>query len=76
MNNVLQDSYSKLTSALEEARVNDVNLNDFNIADFVGDATLAFIILGNFFFILGIIGCVGTCCKVKAMLVIVRFLTS
>ncbi|XP_048776354.1 tetraspanin-18-like [Ostrea edulis] len=70
MNNILQDSYSKLTSALQEAGVNNVNLNDFNIADFVGDATLAFIILGDFFFILGIIGCVGACCKFKRILVV------
>lgn len=69
MNNLLQDSYSKLTKALQDAGV-DSNLNDFNIADFVGDATLAFIILGAFFFVLGILGCVGACCQVKCMLVI------
>lgn len=70
MNNLLQDSYSKLTKALQDAGV-DSNLNDFNIADFVGDATLAFIILGAFFFVLGILGCIGACCQVKCMLVIV-----
>lgn len=70
MNNLLQDSYSRLTAALKDAGV-DSSLNDFNIADFVGDATLAFIILGAFFFVLGILGCVGACCQVKCMLVIV-----
>lgn len=69
MNSILQDSYSKLTAALKDAGV-DKNLNDFNVADFVGDATLAFIILGAFFFVLGILGCVGACCQVKCMLVI------
>lgn len=70
MNNLLQDSYSRLTTALKGAGV-DSSLNDFNIADFVGDATLAFIILGAFFFVLGILGCVGACCQVKCMLAIV-----
>lgn len=69
MNSILQDSYSKLTEALKDAGV-DKNLNDFNVADFVGDATLAFIILGAFFFVLGILGCVGACCQVKCMLVV------
>ncbi|XP_062614985.1 CD63 antigen-like [Saccostrea cucullata] len=69
MNNILQDSYSRLASALKDAGA-DTNLNDFNIADFVGDATLAFIILGAFFFVLGILGCVGACCQVKCMLVV------
>ncbi|XP_061163805.1 tetraspanin-9-like [Saccostrea echinata] len=69
MNNILQDSYSRLASALKDAGA-DANLNDFNIADFVGDATLAFIILGAFFFVLGILGCVGACCQVKCMLVV------
>lgn len=47
MNNLLQDSYSKLTKALQDAGV-DSNLNDFNIADFVGDATLASLYLAPF----------------------------
>ena len=73
MNSILQDSYSKLTEALKDAGV-DKNLNDFNVADFVGDATLAFIVLGAFFFVLGILGCVGACCQVKCMLVVVSIL--
>ena len=47
-------------------------LSNFNLGDYLQSATLAFIILGALFFVLGFVGCVGACCKNKCCLVIVR----
>lgn len=71
----LQDAYDAFQKALEEAGA-DTNLSDLDIGDVVGDAALAFIVIGAFFFVLGIFGCIGAVCKVKCLLVIVSAIVS
>lgn len=48
-----------------------VSLDDFGISDLkptLNVATIIFIVLGVFMFVIGIVGCVGACCTVKALL--------
>ncbi|KAK3107237.1 hypothetical protein FSP39_010005 [Pinctada imbricata] len=70
MNSLLSDAYARLSTALKEAGAESDALSDFHIGEFVGDAAIAFVVIGAFFFLLGILGCVGACCKVKCMLVL------
>ncbi|XP_025100317.1 tetraspanin-1-like isoform X1 [Pomacea canaliculata] len=46
------------------------SLSDFNIGDFLQSATLAFILIGVFFFIIGMLGCLGACCKIRWCLIV------
>ncbi|XP_076457437.1 tetraspanin-18-like [Babylonia areolata] len=64
LDNILQDFYSALQKLMEKAGSSS-SLSSFNLGDYLQSATLAFIVLGAFFFLLGILGCVGACCKNK-----------
>nr|KAG5703581.1 hypothetical protein BaRGS_000966 [Batillaria attramentaria] len=65
----LQDFYGALQKLIENSGSHS-SLSNFNIGDYLESATLAFILLGVFFFLLGIVGCIGACCKVKCFLVL------
>lgn len=65
----LQDAYNAFVKALEESGAS-TDISELNISDLLGDATIAFIVIGLFFFLLGIIGCVGACCKVRCLLIV------
>ncbi|XP_021361807.1 tetraspanin-9-like [Mizuhopecten yessoensis] len=69
MDDVLSDWYNNFRKALEEAGVDNSSIANFNIEEFLQDAAIAFIVIGAFFFLLGIIGCLGACCKVRALLI-------
>ena len=72
LDSYLQDAYRAFQKALEEAAADDnVDLSDLDIGDIAGDASVAFIVIGAFFFILGIFGCIGAVCKVKFLLIVV-----
>lgn len=45
--------------------------SNFSIGEYLQGATLAFILIGTFIFLLGIFGCVGACCQVECCLIIV-----
>ncbi|KAL4229132.1 Tetraspanin 1 [Mactra antiquata] len=64
----LQDAYDAFQTALKDAGA-DADISDLDIGDVIGDASLAFIVIGAFFFILGICGCIGASCKIKCLLV-------
>lgn len=67
----LQDAYTAFQKALSEAtKGSDVDISNFDIGDILGDATIAFIVIGVFFFVLGIFGCFGALCKVKFLLIV------
>ncbi|XP_069115712.1 CD63 antigen-like [Argopecten irradians] len=70
MDDVLSDWYSNFRKALEEAGVDNSSIENFNIEEFMQDAAIAFIVVGIFFFLLGIIGCIGACCKVRCLLIV------
>ncbi|XP_045208026.1 tetraspanin-1-like [Mercenaria mercenaria] len=71
LDSYLQDAYSAFQKALEDAASdNNINISDLDIGDIAGDASLAFIVIGAFFFILGIFGCIGAVCKVKFLLIV------
>lgn len=71
LDSYLQGAYSAFQKALEEAAAsNDVNISELDIGDLAGDASLAFIVIGAFFFVLGIFGCIGAVCKVKFLLIV------
>lgn len=75
LDSYLQDAYSAFQKALEEAAHDkDINISDLDIGDIAGDASLAFIVIGAFFFVLGIFGCIGAVCKVKFLLIVVSIL--
>ena len=65
-----QDAYDKFVKALEEAGGSS-DISQLNIGDLLGDATIAFIVIGLFFFLLGIAGSIGACCKVRCLLIVV-----
>lgn len=69
MDNILQDFYAAIQKLMEKAGSSS-SLANFNVGDYLQSATLAFILLGTFFFVMGVLGCVGACCKVKTCLVI------
>ncbi|XP_033758732.1 CD63 antigen-like [Pecten maximus] len=69
MDDVLSDWYSNFRKALEEAGVDNSSIENFNIEEFMQEAAIAFIVIGIFFFLLGIIGCIGACCKVRSLLI-------
>ncbi|XP_071095703.1 tetraspanin-18B-like [Haliotis cracherodii] len=71
----LQDLYTSLQRFMEQAG-QSVDLSNFNLGDYLQDATLALILLGVFFFIIGIFGCIGGCCKVRCMLIVYAVLIS
>lgn len=71
MNQYLSDVYTDFRNA--------INFHDdfeFNIPDLLGDVTLSFIVIGAFFFIIGILGCIGACCTVRPMLILVMYTIS
>jgi len=48
-----------------------VSLDDFGVSDLkptLNVATVIFIVLGVFMFVIGIVGCIGACCTIKALL--------
>ncbi|XP_052060644.1 tetraspanin-9-like [Mytilus californianus] len=65
MNQYLSDLYKDFRVA-----INVHDDLDFNIPDLLGDVTLSFIVIGAFFFIIGILGCIGACCTVRPMLIL------
>ena len=69
MNQYLANIYTEFHKALE--KVSDADLHEFDIADLIGDVTLSFIVIGAFFFVIGILGCIGACCAVRSMLILV-----
>lgn len=69
LDNYLQDLYAALQKLIEKTGSSS-SLSNFNIGDYLQSATLAFILLGTFFFLIGIIGCIGACCKVRCFLVV------
>ena len=73
MDQILQDAYDQFVKALEEAGESS-NISELNIADMLGDATIAFIVIGLFFFLLGISGAIGACCKVRCLLIVVSII--
>lgn len=74
MTRYLADIYSEFRNSLEN--VSDANLSNFDIADLIGDITLSFIVIGAFFFVIGILGCIGACCTVRPMLIMVSIILS
>ncbi|KAK7492413.1 hypothetical protein BaRGS_00016286 [Batillaria attramentaria] len=69
INAIFADFYGALQKLIENSGSHS-SLSNFNIGDYLESATLAFILLGVFFFLLGIVGCIGACCKVKCFLVL------
>ena len=65
-----QDAYSAFVKALRESG-GSADISNLDISDLLGDATIAFIVIGLFFFLLGIAGCIGACCKVRCLLIVV-----
>ena len=65
-----QDAYNAFVKAIKESG-GSADISNLNISDLLGDATIAFIVIGLFFFLLGIIGCIGACCKVRCLLIVV-----
>ena len=63
--------YAEFKSVVKLATKGDVDISDLDIGDLVGDAAIAFIVLGAFFFLLGIFGCFGAICKAKSLLIVV-----
>ena len=74
MDQYLADIYSEFTKSLDY--VSDADLHNFDIADLIGDVTLGFIVIGAFFFVIGILGCIGACCTVRPMLIMVSHILS
>lgn len=69
---LLQDAYNKFVTAVKEAAADqDFSLGDLDVGKLVGDAAIAFIVIGGFFFLLGVFGCLGAVCKAKVLLTIV-----
>lgn len=66
MDQYLADVYKAFSKALED----HVDLKEFDIADLLSEVTLSFIVVGAFFFVIGILGCIGACCSVKPMLIL------
>lgn len=67
----LQNAYTAFQQALQDAaHDSNINISDLDIGDIAGDASLAFIVIGAFFFVLGIFGCIGAVCKVKFLLIV------
>lgn len=69
LDDILQDFYSALQKLMEKAGSSST-LSSFNLGDYLQSATLSFIILGAFFFLLGLMGCIGACCKNKCCLTV------
>ncbi|KAK7106007.1 tetraspanin-1-like [Littorina saxatilis] len=69
MDNILQDFYTAIQRLMEKAGSSST-LSSFNLGDYLQSATLAFILLGAFFFVLGMAGCIGACCQNKCCLVV------
>lgn len=69
LDDMLQDFYSAIQKLMEQAGSHS-SLSSFNLGDYLQSATLAFILLGAFFFLLGIVGCIGACCKIKSCLIV------
>ena len=74
MTKYLADIYSEFRNSLDG--VSDADLSKFDIADLIGDITLSFIVIGAFFFVIGILGCIGACCTVRPMLIMVSIILS
>ena len=74
MDQYLADIYSEFTKSLDH--VSNADLHNFDIADLIGDVTLGFIVIGAFFFVIGILGCIGACCTVRPMLIMVSHILS
>lgn len=69
---LLSDAYNKFVTAIEKAAGDEnLNIGDLDIGKIVGDAAIAFIVIGAFFFVLGIFGCFGAVCKARVLLTIV-----
>ncbi|WAR06588.1 TSN3-like protein [Mya arenaria] len=66
----LEDGYTEFKLAVEIATKGKLDISGLDIGDIVGDAAIAFIVIGAFFFVLGIFGCCGAICKAKSLLVI------
>lgn len=69
MNQYLGDIYSEFQEVLRKH--GDVDISNFDIGDLLSNVTLSFIVIGSFFFVIGILGCVGACCTVRPMLILV-----
>lgn len=67
----LRDAYSAFQKAIQSAAAQqDFDISGLDIGDIIGDASIGFIVIGAFFFILGIFGCIGAICKVKFLLIV------
>ncbi|KAL3887023.1 hypothetical protein ACJMK2_026979 [Sinanodonta woodiana] len=65
----LSEIYKTFQSAASSINTN-VDVSNFNIADVLNDVFIALIVLGGFFLLFGIFGCIGATCKVKGALII------
>ncbi|XP_041373148.1 tetraspanin-18-like [Gigantopelta aegis] len=71
--NVLDPYLNDLLSALSELMKKagtDLDLANFDLGEYLSNASLAVIIIGTFFFVVGILGCCGACCKLRPFLVV------
>ena len=71
MESVLNDWYSRFDQALKDAGIENASFANFNIEEFLDDTAIVFIVIGAFFFLVGIVGCIGACCQVKSLLILV-----
>ncbi|KAL3887005.1 hypothetical protein ACJMK2_026961 [Sinanodonta woodiana] len=65
----LSEIYKTFQSAASSINTN-VDVSNFNIADVLNDVFIALIVLGGFFFLFGIFGCIGATCRVKVALIV------
>ena len=72
LDSMLSEAYNKFVVAVKEAAATQqYTIDDLDIGKIVGDAAIAFIVIGAFFFVLGLFGCCGAVCKSKLLLTIV-----
>ncbi|KAL3887024.1 hypothetical protein ACJMK2_026980 [Sinanodonta woodiana] len=65
----LSEIYKTFQSAASSINPN-VDVSNFNIADVLNDVFIALIVLGGFFLLFGIFGCIGATCRVKVALIV------
>ncbi|KAK3598326.1 hypothetical protein CHS0354_015338 [Potamilus streckersoni] len=65
----LSEVYKTFENAASSINAN-VDVSNFNIADVLNDVFIALIVLGVFFFLFGIFGCIGATCRVKVALIV------
>ncbi|KAH3700086.1 tetraspanin-9-like [Dreissena polymorpha] len=67
----LNDGYAEFKQLIKDTfQGQDSAIDELDLGALIGDAAIAFIVIGAFFFLLGIFGCIGAICKVKCLLVV------